>query len=103
MFTGSLYFLYRGFNFYFLAKVVFIEWEIFSFLGRDVIITLLFDWMSLTFIGFVSLISSLVLIYRTNYMEGDKFIYRFIILVYLFVLSMLILILSPNLIRILLG
>lgn len=59
--------------------------------------------MSFTFIGFVCIISSMVLIYRTRYMEGDKFIYRFIILVYLFVISMLLLIISPNIIRILLG
>lgn len=69
----------------------------------QIIITILFDWMSLTFIGFVILISSMVLIYRTSYIEGDKFIYRFIILVFLFVISMLLLIISPNLIRILLG
>lgn len=53
--------------------------------------------------GFVILISAIVLIYRTRYIEGDKFIYRFIILVFLFVVSMLLLIISPNLIRILLG
>lgn len=45
----------------------------------------------------------MVLFYRTSYMQGDKFIYRFIILVYLFVISMLLIILSPNIIRILLG
>jgi len=36
-------------------------------------------------------------------MEGDKFIYRFIILVFLFVVSILLLIISPNIISILLG
>jgi len=59
--------------------------------------------MRLTFIGFVLLISSIVIIYRIYYMSGDKHFYRFIILVYLFVLSMVFLILSPNIIRILLG
>lgn len=59
--------------------------------------------MRLTFIGFVILISAIVLIYSTSYIEGDKFIYRFIILVFLFVVSILLLIISPNLIRILLG
>jgi len=53
--------------------------------------------------GFVTIISSMVLFYRTFYMEGDKFMYRFILLVYLFVLSIVFLILSPNIIRILLG
>jgi NADH-ubiquinone oxidoreductase chain 5 len=49
------------------------------------------------------LISSMVLFYSLEYMRGDKFLYRFIIMVYLFVLSIIILILSPNIIRVLLG
>jgi NADH-ubiquinone oxidoreductase chain 5 len=53
--------------------------------------------------GLVLLISSMVMFYRTFYMEGDKFFVRFILLVYLFVLSIVFLILRPNLIRILLG
>jgi len=53
--------------------------------------------------GLVIIISSIVLIYRTFYIEGNKFFTRFILIVYLFVLSIIFLILSPNLIRILLG
>lgn len=95
--------LVYGLNFYFSSDVVFLEWEVFSVRRMQVIITILFDWIRLTFIGFVILISSMVLIYRTSYIEGDKFIYRFIILVFLFVVSILLLIIRPNLIRILLG
>nr|YP_010264213.1 NADH dehydrogenase subunit 5 [Lucanus cervus]APO08629.1 NADH dehydrogenase subunit 5 [Lucanus sp. BMNH 1425267]QDW75837.1 NADH dehydrogenase subunit 5 [Lucanus cervus]QGQ62204.1 NADH dehydrogenase subunit 5 [Lucanus cervus]UIN24725.1 NADH dehydrogenase subunit 5 [Lucanus cervus] len=65
--------------------------------------TLLFDWMSLLFMSFVLLISSMVIYYSNEYMEGDLFINRFIMLVMMFVMSMLLLILSPNLISILLG
>nr|YP_009652402.1 NADH dehydrogenase subunit 5 [Sinella curviseta]QAU56473.1 NADH dehydrogenase subunit 5 [Sinella curviseta] len=99
----SLYSLVTGLEFYFYSVVKFLEWEIFSLFGNMVIMTLIFDWMSLTFMGFVMLISSMVLIYSTSYMEGDKFLYRFILLVYLFVISMLFLIMSPNMISILLG
>lgn len=99
----SLFLLNKGIYFYLSASVIFLEWEVFSILGRVFIITLIFDWISLTFIGFVLIISSMVLLYRTSYIEGDKFMYRFIILVYLFVISMLLLIISPNLVRILLG
>lgn len=99
----SCFFLLEGGRFYLSSTVIFIEWEIFSLFGSVVVITLLLDWISLTFMGFVRLISSMVLFYRTSYISGDKFIYRFIMLVYLFVLSMLMLIISPNLIRILLG
>ena len=51
----------------------------------------------------VSLISFVVLSYRTVYISNDKSKDIFIKLVLLFVLSMLMIILSPNLIRILLG
>lgn len=53
--------------------------------------------------GFVLLISSIVIVYITYYISGETHFYRFTILVYLFVLSIVFLILSPNLIRILLG
>lgn len=64
---------------------------------------LLFDWIRLIFLGFVLFISSIVLFYRNSYIGSDKYTYRFIMLVYLFVISILLLILRPNLIRILLG
>jgi NADH-ubiquinone oxidoreductase chain 5 len=48
-------------------------------------------------------ISSLVIFYRKDYILGDLVLNRFILLVLLFVFSIIILILSPNLIRILLG
>jgi len=55
------------------------------------------------FMGLVLIISSIVLFYRTYYIIGDKHLFRFIYLVYFFVLSIVLLILSPNIIRILLG
>nr|ALO70738.1 NADH deshydrogenase subunit 5 [Neobisnius villosulus] len=68
-----------------------------------IIMTLLFDWMSLLFMSFVLFISSMVIFYSESYMEGDININRFIMLVSMFVLSMMLLIISPNLISILLG
>jgi NADH-ubiquinone oxidoreductase chain 5 len=65
--------------------------------------TFLFDWMSLLFMGFVFFISSLVILYSHDYMHGDLNISRFIFLVLMFVLSMVFLIVRPNIIRILLG
>ena len=65
--------------------------------------TILLDWISLIFICFVSLISSIVILYRKFYMGKDLNMNRFILLVLMFVLSMILLIISPNLIRILLG
>jgi NADH-ubiquinone oxidoreductase chain 5 len=59
--------------------------------------------MSVLFIRFVLFISRIVIFYRDEYMHGDLNINRFILLVVIFVLSMMFLILSPNLISILLG
>nr|YP_009350267.1 NADH dehydrogenase subunit 5 [Apilitermes longiceps]AQP26717.1 NADH dehydrogenase subunit 5 [Apilitermes longiceps] len=81
----------------------FIDWNIVTLNGSSVIMTFLFDWMSLLFMGFVFIISSLVILYSDDYMFGDLNIIRFIFLVLMFVVSMMFLIISPNVISILLG
>lgn len=65
--------------------------------------TLYFDWISLIFISFVLFISSLVIYYSDEYMSSDIYIVRFIMLVLIFVFSIILLIIRPNLVRILLG
>nr|YP_009694030.1 NADH dehydrogenase subunit 5 [Amphinemura longispina]QEI04298.1 NADH dehydrogenase subunit 5 [Amphinemura longispina] len=92
-----------GFYFLMLDQVYFIEWEVLSLNSGSVVMTFLFDWMSLIFMGFVLFISSLVIFYSEEYMAGDLNLNRFILLVLMFVLSMMFLIISPNLISILLG
>nr|AGA56214.1 NADH dehydrogenase subunit 5 [Cryptolithodes sitchensis] len=79
------------------------EWEILSINSNSVLATFIFDWMSLMFLGFVLLISSMVIFYSGDYMMGDYNMNRFIYLVLAFVFSMAMLIISPNLISILLG
>ena len=103
-----LFFLRRilfffGLNFLLYDLVYFFEWEIFSINRTILVMVLIFDWISLLFISFVLFISSLVIYYRKDYIREDFHINRFIILVLLFVFSIIIIILSPNLIRILLG
>nr|YP_004021424.1 NADH dehydrogenase subunit 5 [Heteropteryx dilatata]BAJ24550.1 NADH dehydrogenase subunit 5 [Heteropteryx dilatata] len=83
--------------------VIFVEYELFMFNGSQFIMTLLFDWMSLIFMGFVLFISSMIIYYSKEYMYGDSFLDRFIILVLMFVFSMMFMIISPNLISILVG
>lgn len=82
---------------------LFFEWEVITLNSSSIVITILFDWISLLFISFVLLIASLVIYYRKEYIIGDININRFIILVLIFVLSIILLIISPNIIRILLG
>nr|QVL29181.1 NADH dehydrogenase subunit 5 [Ceratitis pallidula] len=96
MFLFSLLFLLNDF-------CIFLEWEVVSLNSSSIVMTFLFDWMSLLFMSFVLLISSLVIYYSKEYMSGDVNINRFIMLVLMFVLSMMLLIISPNLISILLG
>nr|YP_010403103.1 NADH dehydrogenase subunit 5 [Gynaephora groenlandica]UQW19924.1 NADH dehydrogenase subunit 5 [Gynaephora groenlandica] len=86
-----------------MNKVVILEWEIISFNGLSVVMSILFDWMSLLFMMFVFLISSVVIYYSKSYMSSELNLSRFIILVILFVISMMMLIISPNIISILLG
>nr|YP_010737135.1 NADH dehydrogenase subunit 5 [Botyodes diniasalis]WEP25223.1 NADH dehydrogenase subunit 5 [Botyodes diniasalis] len=83
--------------------VIFLEWELISFSSMSVVMSILLDWMSLLFMMFVLLISSVVIFYSKSYMSSEMNLNRFIILVLLFVFSMILLIISPNIISILLG
>nr|YP_010570196.1 NADH dehydrogenase subunit 5 [Anabropsis multispinula]UZF98253.1 NADH dehydrogenase subunit 5 [Anabropsis multispinula] len=103
LFVMSMFFISTGFYFIMNDLIYFIEWEILSLNSSSIVMTFLLDWMSLIFMGFVLFISSLVIFYSDEYMSGDLNINRFIILVLMFVLSMVFLIISPNLISILLG
>nr|UHA56236.1 NADH dehydrogenase subunit 5 [Sphingomorpha chlorea] len=83
--------------------VIIMEWEIISFNSMSIIMSILLDWMSLLFMMFVFLISSVVIYYSKSYMSSELNLSRFIILVLLFVTSMMLLIISPNIISILMG
>nr|YP_009253819.1 NADH dehydrogenase subunit 5 [Helice tientsinensis]ALK01311.1 NADH dehydrogenase subunit 5 [Helice tientsinensis] len=80
-----------------------IEWELMSLNSLSVVFVLIFDWISMLFLSFVLLISSSVMYYSGSYMQGDKCFNRFMYLVLMFVFSMGMMVLSPNLISILLG
>nr|ATN41210.1 NADH dehydrogenase subunit 5 [Diptera sp. 77 LC-2017] len=101
-FLGILMF-FLGIMFLLNEMVWFLEWEIFSFNSSMISMILIFDWMSLLFMSFVLFISSLVIFYSKDYMSGDLMMNRFILMVLLFVFSMMMMILSLNLISILLG
>nr|YP_010287488.1 NADH dehydrogenase subunit 5 [Cotta incongruaria]UKT61819.1 NADH dehydrogenase subunit 5 [Cotta incongruaria] len=102
-------FMFMLMNFFFMIYFLFnnmvlmLEWEIMSFNSLSLVMSILLDWMSLLFMMFVSLISSVVIYYSKSYMSSELNLMRFIILVLLFVFSMILLIISPNMISILLG
>lgn len=69
----------------------------------DFIYLMVFDWISVLFISLVILISRLVILYSYGYIGRDfnKYIFMYILL--MFVVSILLMIVSLNLFRILLG
>nr|YP_010714880.1 NADH dehydrogenase subunit 5 [Cladiscus yunnanus]WDE20694.1 NADH dehydrogenase subunit 5 [Cladiscus yunnanus] len=99
----SISFFLLSLNLMILDFTILLELNLFSINSTCVLMTILLDWMSLLFMSFVLFISSMVIFYSEEYMSGDLNINRFILLVVLFVLSMMLLIISPNLISILLG
>nr|BDQ43636.1 NADH dehydrogenase subunit 5 [Amynthas divergens] len=86
-----------------MNKTTLIEWTLFNISSTPIMMTIIIDPVGALFSSTVLLISANVLQFSTIYMEHDKFIDRFTVLVLLFVLSMNMLIFFPNLIILLLG
>nr|YP_009316853.1 NADH dehydrogenase subunit 5 [Megaloprepus caerulatus]AOW43835.1 NADH dehydrogenase subunit 5 [Megaloprepus caerulatus] len=103
LFFISLSCFFVGLNFCLFKTCYFIDWEVLNLNTISITMTMLFDWMSLIFLSYVFFISSMVVLYSNDYMEGDPYLVRFIILVISFIFSMMLLIISPNMVSILLG
>nr|YP_007889834.1 NADH dehydrogenase subunit 5 [Paphnutius ruficeps]AEG64529.1 NADH dehydrogenase subunit 5 [Paphnutius ruficeps] len=84
-------------------KMYMFEWSIMNLNSVYICMSIILDWMSLIFMSFVLIISSFVIFYSKEYMDTDINKTRFFYLVLMFVLSMMLLIISPNLVSILLG
>nr|AYR05234.1 NADH dehydrogenase subunit 5 [Coleoptera sp. ACP-2013] len=96
LFFTSIYFMIKNYS-------ILLEYNLMSMNSSNISGIILMDWMSTLFMSFVLFISSMVIFYSEDYMKGDLNINRFILLVVMFVLSMMMLIMSPNLISILIG
>nr|QXT45650.1 NADH dehydrogenase subunit 5 [Idaea simplicior] len=103
LFFFSLMNLFFLMFFFMNNMVLMLEWEIITLNSCSIVMSILLDWMSLLFLMFVSLISSVVIYYSKSYMISEMNLMRFIMLVLMFVFSMILLIISPNMISILLG
>nr|AFI54740.1 NADH dehydrogenase subunit 5 [Lamprocoris sp. HL-2012] len=101
-FFGLFTFLF-GIYLFMNDLLYFMDWDVMMLNSISIVMTLLFDWMSMIFMGCVLFISSMVIYYSSSYMKHDIYQVRFLYMVLLFVLSMMLLIISPNLISILLG
>nr|AKM70151.1 NADH dehydrogenase subunit 5 [Eucallipterus tiliae] len=97
-----IFFIFGLFLVYF-NKNYFIEYMYMYMNSCLIVYVILIDWMSMMFISFVFLISSMILLYSMEYMNLDFNSNRFLLLMVLFILFMLLLIISPNMISILLG
>nr|UGS80223.1 NADH dehydrogenase subunit 5 [Dypsocus coleoptratus] len=100
---GSLFWMLFYLYLMMYKKVYLIEYEFFFMNGSGMTMSILLDWMSTSFMSFVLFISFMILIYSNSYMGEDSNISIFILLVFCFVISMMLLIISPNLVSILLG
>lgn len=80
-----------------------LSWQLAKILSTPLEVGLLFDLFRCLFMARVLLIAGRVLLFSSSYMGAEPYFARFHLLVLRFVLSMMLLILRPNLIRVLLG
>nr|YP_010580873.1 NADH dehydrogenase subunit 5 [Pyrops lathburii]UZT27058.1 NADH dehydrogenase subunit 5 [Pyrops lathburii] len=97
------FFFFFGIYLYEYDLVFFFEWIFFFYNSYSMSLVFLFDWVSCFFMSFVFLISGCVLLYSLGYMSGDINLIRFYFLVFMFIFSMVLFILMPDLICLLLG
>nr|UGS80340.1 NADH dehydrogenase subunit 5 [Hemicaecilius smithersi] len=103
LFLCSFFFLILFTSFCLYKKSYLLDFEVVWINSSEISMYVLLDWMSLLFMSFVCLISFVVVLYSKSYMSSEKSMSMFIFLIFCFVVSMMLLIISPNLISILLG
>nr|YP_010934960.1 NADH dehydrogenase subunit 5 [Bombus filchnerae]QTZ18841.1 NADH dehydrogenase subunit 5 [Bombus filchnerae]WKW52608.1 NADH dehydrogenase subunit 5 [Bombus filchnerae] len=105
LFILSMIFFFNSMFMLLINKMYIFEWLIFNFNSMKMNFILMFNFKLLMFLFLVTLISSMILMYSMSYMDlsNNFFIYRFYYLMLLFLLSMIFLILSPNMLTLLLG
>nr|YP_009868532.1 NADH dehydrogenase subunit 5 [Cofana yasumatsui]QKG63362.1 NADH dehydrogenase subunit 5 [Cofana yasumatsui] len=100
----SFLFFFTCLYFMIFDLTIMMEWKLLSLNSVSLYYTLILDWISLSFCFVVTFISSMVLIYSMEYMGySTNSSVRFLFMVILFIISMILMIISPNLISILLG
>nr|DBA43943.1 TPA_asm: ND5 [Bombus terricola] len=101
----SFIFMFFGFYILFLNKLLIYEWMIYNLNSMKMNLILMISFKLLMFLFLVMLICSMILLYSVSYMDlNNKYlIKRFYYLMMLFLMSMIFLILSPNMLTLLLG
>lgn len=85
------------------ARSIIVRWPLLMVGGGRINLSAIIDPVSILFSLTVALISGAVFIFSYEYMAPQKFFIRFHALLFIFVLSILFLIMSPNLIFSILG
>nr|YP_010878967.1 NADH dehydrogenase subunit 5 [Batracomorphus extentus]WHE42619.1 NADH dehydrogenase subunit 5 [Batracomorphus extentus] len=100
----SFFFFFFFFYMIFNSYSIFIEYSVYNFGSLNLSYLIYMDSISLVFISVVMFISSMVIIYSYNYMGHNSYsFYRFFFVLLMFIFSMILMIISPNMISIMLG
>nr|ATC73027.1 NADH dehydrogenase subunit 5 [Osbornellus sp. EMHAU-2015-Zz052506] len=103
-FFTSTIFMIVGLNFLMNSNSCLLEWVLYSDNSLMMNFIIYLDWISMMFMFVVLFVSSMVVLYSSVYMGDYNYSsVRFLLLVLMFVFSMLLMILSPNLVSIMLG
>uniref|UniRef100_UPI0030FEEDA7 NADH dehydrogenase subunit 5 n=1 Tax=Bothriocroton auruginans TaxID=188736 RepID=UPI0030FEEDA7 len=102
IFLAMIFMMFFMISFFF-KNLLLVEYFLSSFLNVDIKFYFLFDWISNLFVFTVLLISGMVIWYSEGYMFHDNNKNYFCVVVLLFVLSMILLILMPNIFMLILG
>nr|QTK03063.2 NADH dehydrogenase subunit 5 [Sycobia sp. 2 JXW-2020] len=102
MFFSLMYFSSFLMMFY-NKNSLFIEWSVYILNSNSVNMFIYFDWMSMLFMFTILIISSMIMFYCCEYMSHDVYNNRFFYLMMIFILSMILLIISPNMISTMIG
>nr|YP_010531054.1 NADH dehydrogenase subunit 5 [Cladolidia biungulata]UXW93601.1 NADH dehydrogenase subunit 5 [Cladolidia biungulata] len=98
------FFFFLGLYFLVSDCTVMLEYSILGLGSVEITYLILLDWISMFFCCLVMIISCMVVLYSLQYMGISSYSsIRFLYLIILFILSMFMLIISPNLISIMLG
>lgn len=88
---------------YYLNYRLILEWIILSQNSLNIEFIVYIDWVSIIFIRIIFLISSFIIVYRYIYINKEIYFKRFIYLVIIFIISIILIIIRPNGLRILFG
>nr|YP_010175157.1 NADH dehydrogenase subunit 5 [Olidiana longisticka]QSJ61363.1 NADH dehydrogenase subunit 5 [Olidiana longisticka] len=104
LFFFFFFFFFLGLYFLLSDCIIMLEYSIFGLGSVEFIYLILIDWVSMFFCCLIMIISCMVVLYSYQYMGLYSYTsIRFLYLVILFILSMFLLIISPNLLSIMLG